>query len=391
MAKKIKWVVGAVVLAGLCYGAWSYFQPKDTVNYLTEPVGRKDLKQTVTATGEISADKLIQVGAEASGQIKKLHVKIGQQVKKGDLIAEIDSRTQTNTLNTKRAELDTFQAKLRSQQIALKSAQTQYKREKALWAEDATSKENLETAENNLAAAKASLEEIRSSIKQTQISINTAEKELGDTKITAPSDGTVVAIPVEEGQSVNAVQSTPTIVQLADLSVMLNKMQIAEGDISKVKAGMPVSFTVLSDSDKVRTGKLDSVDPGLTTMSQGSYTTSTDTTSTAIYYYARALVPNEDRSLHIGMTTENTITVNEAKNVLTVPVLAVKPKNGKRFVRVLGNKNKPVEKEIGVGLSDGTNIQVTKGLAEGEKVIVSEADANAKSNNMRGDPGGPPM
>lgn len=391
MKKTIKWIVVLVLLGTATFAAWTYLKPKDQVNYLTEPVSRMDIIQTVTATGEISADKLISVGAEASGQIKKLYVKIGQQVQAGDMIAEIDSRTQTNTINTRRAELDTYKAKLVSAQIALKSAQTQYNREKALWKENATSKENLETAENALASAKAAVEEIKSSIKQTQIAINTAEKELSDTKIIAPSAGTVVAIPVEEGQTVNAVQSTPTIIQLADLSMMLNKMQIAEGDISKVKAGMQITFTVLSAPDVVRHDELDSVDPGLTTMSQGSYTTSTDTTSTAIYYYARALVPNEDGSLHIGMTTENTITVNEAKNVLSVPTLAVKQKGGKRFVRVLDDKRQPIEKEIKTGLNDGTNTQILSGLDEGEQVIISEADTSqAKSGNMGG-PGGPPM
>ncbi|STZ75460.1 efflux RND transporter periplasmic adaptor subunit [Bergeriella denitrificans] len=390
MKKTLKWSLGLLIAGAAAFAAWNYLNPEEQINYLTEPASRKDIRQTVSATGEISADKLVNVGAEASGQIKKLYVKIGQQVQAGDMIAEIDSRTQTNTINTRRAELDTYKARLVSAQIALKSAQTQYNREKALWKEDATSKESLETAENALAAAKASVEEIKSSIRQTQIAINTAEKELSDTKITAPSSGTVVAIPVEEGQTVNAVQTTPTIVQLADLSMMLNKMQIAEGDISKVKAGMPITFTVLSAPDDVRHGTLDSVDPGLTTMSQGSYTTSTDTTSTAIYYYARALVPNEDGSLHIGMTTENTIVVNEAKDALSVPTLAVKQKNGKSFVRVLDEKRQPVEKAVQTGLNDGTNTQVLSGLQEGEEVIVSESESGQAKSGGMGGPGGRP-
>ena len=392
MKKMFKWMA-ILALAGVAmFAAWSYLKPKDQINYLTEPVSRADIRQTVTATGEVSADKLVNVGAEASGQIKKLYVKIGQQVQAGDMIAEIDSRTQINILGTRRAELDTYKARLVSAQIALKSAQMQYQREQALWKEDATSKENVETDENALAAAKASVEEIKSSIKQTQIAINTAEKELSDTKIVAPSAGTVVAIPVEEGQTVNASQTTPTIIQLADLSMMLNKMQIAEGDISKVKAGMPISFTILSAPDVVRHDELDSVDPGLTTMSQGSYTTSTDTTATAIYYYARAIVPNEDGSLHIGMTTENTIVVNEANKVLSVPTLAVKQKNGKHFVRVLDEQRVPQEKEITIGLNDGTRTEVKSGLKEGEQVIVSEADASqATSANMGGPGRRPPM
>ncbi|WP_373795986.1 efflux RND transporter periplasmic adaptor subunit [Neisseria dentiae] len=389
MAKAIKWIGIAAVVVALGFAAWTYFKPEDQINYLTQPVSRIDINQTVSATGEISAAQLVTVGSQASGQIKKLHVKIGQQVKKGDLIAEIDSTTQLNELNTNKAKLDTYQAQLVSAQIKQRTADKKHKREKALWAEDATSKQELEDAEDTLAAAKASVAELKSLIKQTQISINTSEADLGYTRIMATMDGTVVSIPVEEGQTVNANQTTPTIVQLADLSKMQNKMQIAEGDAGKVKAGQALTFTILSQPDNARAAVIDTVDPGLTTMSQGSYTTSTDTTDTAIYYYARALVPNEDGSLHIGMTTENTITINQAKNVLSVPNLAVKTQKGKKVVRVLDDKNQPQQREIKTGLSDGTNTQVLSGVKEGEKVIISEATAADAQKELRGGPMGP--
>ncbi|WP_373698233.1 efflux RND transporter periplasmic adaptor subunit [Neisseria dentiae] len=389
MAKAIKWIGIAAVVVALGFAAWTYLKPEDQVNYLTQPVSRIDINQTVSATGEISAAQLVTVGSQASGQIKKLHVKIGQQVKKGDLIAEIDSTTQLNELNTNKAKLDTYKAQLVSAEIKQRTADKKYKREKALWAEDATSKQELEDAEDTLAAAKASVAELKSLIKQTQISINTSEADLGYTRIMATMDGTVVSIPVEEGQTVNANQTTPTIVQLADLSKMQNKMQIAEGDAGKVKAGQALTFTILSQPDNPRAAVIDTVDPGLTTMSQGSYTTSTDTTDTAIYYYARALVPNEDGSLHIGMTTENTITINQAKNVLSVPNLAVKTQKGKKVVRVLDDKNQPQQREIKTGLSDGTNTQVLSGVKEGEKVIISEATAADAQKELRGGPMGP--
>ena len=170
---------------------------------------------------------------------------------------------------------------------------------------------------------------------------------------------------------------------------MLNKMQIAEGDAGKVKAGQNLTFTVLSQPENRRDAVIDTVDPGLTKMSQGSYTTSTDTTDTAVYYYARALVPNEDGSLHIGMTTENTIVINRAEQVLAVPNLAVKTKAGKKTVRVLGEKDKVEERAVKTGLSDGTNTQVIEGVKAGEKVIISEAGAADVKNNRRGGPMGP--
>ena len=379
MSKVFKWAAGTAVIVAAAFGGWSLMKPEPQSSFITEVVKRGDIRQTVSATGEISPSNLVSVGAEASGQIKKLYVKLGQQVKKGDLIAEIDSTNQINTLNTEKSKLETYQAKLVSAEIALSSAEKKYKRELALWKEQATSKEDLESAQDSLAAAKANVAELKAAIKQSKISINTAESELGH-------------IPVEEGQSVNAAQSTPTIIQLANLETMLNKMQIAEGDITKVKAGQDISFTILSEPDTPIKAKLDSVDPGLTTMSLGNYTSSTDTTSNAIYYYARALVPNNDGKLSIGMTTQNTIEINGVKNVLLVPTLTVKKHNGKSFVSVLGTDNKAVERKVTVGLKDSMNTEIKSGLKEGEKVIISEMSADEKNKSseraMMG--GGPP-
>ena len=339
MGKFVKWGVLLLLLAAVSWGAWTWLKPKNEIAYLTEPVKRTDILQTVSATGEIAAAQLVDVGSQASGQIKKLHVKLGQKIKKGDLIAEIDSTTQINTLNTEKAKLGTYQSKLVSAVITLKSSEKKFKREKSLWLEDATSKQELEDAEDALAAAKATVAELKSIIHQTQIAINTSEADLGYTRIASPIDGTVVAIPVEEGQTVNANQNTPTIVQVADLAEMLNKMQIAEGDANKVKAGLKLTFTTLSQPNNVREAVLDTIDPGLTTMSRGSYTSTTDTTDTAIYYYARAMVPNPDGALYIGMTTENNIVISEVKKVLAVPTLAIKPRGDKKIVRVLTSDN----------------------------------------------------
>ncbi|UOO98806.1 efflux RND transporter periplasmic adaptor subunit [Snodgrassella alvi] len=380
-----------LVVVVLVAVVWSlFFKPKDQMNFVTDDVRRSDIMQTVNATGEIAAAQLVDVGAQASGQIKKLYVKLGQQVKKGDLIADIDSTTQLNTLNTNKAKLDTYRAQLVSAQIALKMKQRAFDRERALMGQDATSKADFDNAQDNLAAARANVAELKSQIRQTQIAINTSEADLGYTRITAPMDGTVVSIPVEEGQTVNSSQNTPTIVQLADLSKMLNKMQIAEGDMSKVKAGMHLTFTTLADNNKVRKATLEAVDPGLTKMSQGSYDTSTDTTDTAIYYYARALVPNDDGTLHIGMTTQNNIFVKSVKNVLTVSNQAIRHNRGKKVVKVLGDNQQVQEKQIETGITDGMRTEVKSGLKEGDRVVLSalsKADAKngvSKEPKMRG-------
>lgn len=382
MKKAVKWVGGALVLVAIAYAGWQYIKPEQKPVYITETVKRGTLSQTVSATGELSSSHLVEVGAQATGQIKKLYVKLGQQIKKGALIAEIDSTSQRNELNTLKAKLETHKAQLASARISLSSAEKKYKREKALWAENATSKEELENAGDALAESKAKITELQSTIKQTQISINTAEADLGYTRIVAPMDGTVVALPVEEGQTINAAQSSPTIIQLADLGTMLNKMQIAEGDITKVKSGQKIKFTILSEPDSPIEATLESIDPALTTMSNstGNTGTNTDNSSSAIYYYARALVPNPDGRLSIGMTTQNTVFVTSRDNVLTVPALTVKRRDGKSYVQVVDAEGYAREKEIQTGLRNSSSVEVTSGLKEGDKVVVSEDDGSGQED-----------
>ena len=379
MKKVIKWFAALLVLGGLGWFAYQKMQPKNEASFITEEVKRGKIAQTVSATGEIAATNLVDVGAQVSGQIKKMHVKIGDIVKEGDLIAEIDDVTQVNEVNTRKAQLQTYQAQLESAQVALKIAQRKYSRYKSLASADAVSKEEFEATEDSLATNRAKIKELQSSIRQTQIAINTAEKDLGYTRITAPSAGTVVSLVVEQGQTINSSQTSPTVVQIADLTSMTNKMQIAEGDATKVKAGQTVNFTILSEPDTPISAKLDSVDPGLTTMSQGSYSKSTDTTSSAIYYFARATVPNPEGKLAIGMTTQNTVEIASVDNVLVVPTVAIKTIDGKKFVRVLGANNQAVDKEIQTGLKDSMNTEVKSGLNEGDKVVMSEMGADEKA------------
>ena len=390
MKKVFKWVAALVILAGLGWYGYQKMQPKNEATFITEEVKRGKIAQTVSATGEIAATNLVDVGAQVSGQIKKMHVKIGDVVKEGDLIAEIDNVTQVNEVNTRKAQLQTYQAQLESAQVALKIAQRKYSRYKSLASADAVSKEEFEATEDSLATNRAKIKELQSSIRQTQIAINTAEKDLGNTRITAPSAGTVVSLVVEQGQTINSSQTSPTVVQIADLTSMTNKMQIAEGDATKVKAGQTVNFTILSEPDTPISAKLDSIDPGLTTMSQGSYSKSTDTTSNAIYYYARATVPNPDGKLAIGMTTQNTVEIASADNVLMVPTVAIKTKDGKKFVRVLEANNQAVDREIQTGLKDSMNTEVKSGLNEGEKVVMSEMGAAEKAEAVEREMAGPP-
>lgn len=392
MKKRFFILLGLLVATGAVYYFFSSNNKQETT-YLTESVTRGNVEKTVVASGSVESVNEVDVGAQASGKITKLYVKLGQEIKKGEMIADIDSTTQINTLNTKKAALVSYQAQLKAKKTAYDVALSSYNRLSKLYTQKATSLDSLNTAKSTLDNAKAEMEAIEANTKQAEIEVNTAETNVGYTKITAPMDGTVISVPVSEGQTVNANQTTPTIVTIADLSKMKIKPEISEGDITKVKAGQEVSFTILSDSQTVYHSVIDSVVPANTTTSDSSSTSSSissssSSTTSAIYYYANVLIDNPDRTLRIGMTTENNIKIANAKDVLLVSNMAIQKRDGKSFVNVLNDKNQPEQREVETGVQNDFQTEIKSGLNEGEKVIVSQVANGEKVGSM---PRGPRM
>ena len=341
--------------------------------------------QVVNATGEVKAVDLVTVGAQVSGKIEKLYVSIGQTVKMGDMIAEIDSTTQQNDVDIAKAKMSSYQAQLKAAKTSLKIAKKQYQRMQSLKKQNAASTEDLENAEDGYESAMSKVAEIEASLKETEISLSTAETNLGYTKITAPLDGTIVSVPVKVGQTINAAMDTPTIVQIADLNQMEIYIEISEGDISNIKPGVKVTYSVLADMNKVYETTLKSIDPALTLLTDDQYTEVVDS-SEAIYFYGRLVVPNADGKLRIGMTTQNVIYVESAEDVLTVPAMALKGDVDGKYVEVRtaeGVERRPVI----TGVSDDLNVEIKKGVSEGEEVVIakmSSAEISDKAANARG-------
>lgn len=376
-----------ILILALGAGIGGYFYINKTedanqVHYITEPVKRTTIDKNVLATGSVRASQRTEVGAQVSGKIISLNVKLGQAVKKGDLIAEIDASNQSNSLSTAEASLASYQAKLKSAQVALEVAQSNYTRLSKLYKSDSASLSDLETAKNTLASAKATVDEVKSQIQTAQISVNDAKTNLNYTQIISPMDGIIVSVPVSVGQTVNSNQTSPTIVQVADLSKMLIKLEISEGDIAQVQEGQEIRFTTLAEPNRTYQSKIDTVDPALTTLTDNNYTEESGNTE-AIYYYANALVDNADNRLRIGMTVQGQVNIAKRENVLVVPTSTLKKKGNKTTIQVLNN-NQVEEKEIQTGLSDSQYTEVISGINEGEQVVVTQrADSEKVSSEPR--------
>ena len=384
--KKTKILIILLILGVGGYFVYDkFFKVKEEeVEFITKKAKKGSFSKKVDATGEIFATELIDVGAQVSGQIKKLYVKLGDQVKKGDMIASIDSSTQQNSIDNKEAQLAIYKAQLESAKVALNIAKTQFDRENALFSKNATSKQEFESAKNTYSANSAKIKELEAQIKQTNIELSTAKINLGYTKITAPRDGTVVSVQVEEGQTVNANQTTPTIVNIADLSHVKMKMQIAEGDITKIKVGTPVEYSILSEPTKKFQTTVSSIDPGLTTLSDGSYGSSSSSkssysssssSSSAVYYYAQSIVDNKDGILRIGMTTQNELLIANVEDAIIVPSIGIKKDENGTFVYVLKD-GKPVKTAVKTGIKDNLDTQIISGINENDEIITSQGSSS---------------
>lgn len=384
--KKTKILIILLILGVGGYFVYDkFFKVKEEeVEFITKKAKKGSFSKKVDATGEIFATELIDVGAQVSGQIKKLYVKLGDQVKKGDMIASIDSSTQQNSIDNKEAQLAIYKAQLESAKVALNIAKTQFDRENALFSKNATSKQEFESAKNTYSANSAKIKELEAQIKQTNIELSTAKINLGYTKITAPRDGTVVSVQVEEGQTVNANQTTPTIVNIADLSHVKMKMQIAEGDITKIKVGTPVEYSILSEPTKKFQTTVSSIDPGLTTLSDGSYGSSSSSkssysssssSSSAVYYYAQSIVDNKDGILRIGMTTQNELLIANVEDAIIVPSIGIKKDENGTFVYVLKD-GKAVKTAVKTGIKDNLDTQIISGINEGDEIITSQGSSS---------------
>ena len=422
--------IGVAIIAAV---AWFFFKPKDQApQYISAEVSKGDIEDSVLATGVLEATKMVSVGAQVSGQVKKMYVQLGDQVKQGQLIAQIDSIRQENELKTAKANIQNQQAQLAVQQANLAKVEAEYKRQQAMFSQDATSRAELETALANFKTAQAQIAAINAQIEQSRLTLATAQENLGYTSIIAPMDGTVVAIVTEEGQTVNANQTAPTIVKLAKLDTMTIKAQISEADVMKVEKGQTVYFTTLGNSDKKHYAQLRQVEPAPNSINTETTNTSSSSSSTAVYYNALFDVPNEDGKLRIDMTAQVYIVLAEAKNVLTIPAAAIQTKrsnkkeNGNNSVATDKSKNADTQKAqhpkrldlteaekaliaqgkastgmvrvlqadgtaqpqpVLIGLNNRVTAQVLRGLKQGDQVVIADAtdssNESAKRSNQR--------
>ena len=399
---------------------WTHWwkAPDESARLQFVEVQRTTIEDLVTATGTLQPRDFVDVGAQVSGVLTRIHVEVGSEVRSGDLLAEIDPTVLQSRVDATRAQLRNQRAQLMDREANLQLAEIQQRRQRNLMAEDATTEEALQTAEANVRSARAQIEALKAQIEQTESNLRADEANLQFSRIHASMDGTVVSIAARQGQTLNASQQAPTILRIADLGTMTVQTQVSEADVGRLRPGMEVYFTTLGNTGQRWDSRLRTIEPTPTVVNN------------VVLYNALFEVPNEDRRLMTQMTAQVFFVIAKAENALTVPMAALSglstmprreggsrstgpsqttrpmpangadvpsPEAGQRgagggrsaTVRVRNDNGTLEEREVRIGVTSRVAAQVLSGLSEGDKVVTGARAAGNAAQAQPGQPRGP--
>ncbi|MCX2941609.1 efflux RND transporter periplasmic adaptor subunit [Rahnella perminowiae] len=373
-------MLGMLIMVAVAVMSYQANQAEARDNF--EVIGRGDIQTTVMTTGVLQPLKKISVGAQVNGQLKKLYVKQGDKVDKGQLLAEIDPVIQKNELRNAEAELNSNRAQVQASKVLLRQYALTLKRQKKMALDGAGIPSDLESAQADYDMQSEQLQMDKSRLVQAEISVETARANLGYTRILAPIDGEVLGIIIQEGQTIVSSQTAPTLMVLADMSVMRVQTRISETDILKTHPGQPLWFYVMADPHRRYESIMgiiqDAPDEALRESNDNS---GIPKQSAAVYYNGEFNIANDQRRLKTSMTAEVFIIVDQAKNVLRIPLSVVGDRDaqGRYQVQVWEN-GKITDRLLELGIRDNHYAEVKSGLAQGDQVLSAlpyQGDADA--------------
>lgn len=384
MKIKKRYFIAIIAVIGLSGIGIAHNLIKNRITYETTPLERCTITQVVEASGTINPVNTVSVGSVVSGLIESIYVDYNSQVKKGQLLAQIDPRNFQASVEQNTAQVQNAEANMAKIQAVTEMSRKTYVRYKNLYKKNFIAKSELDQAESDYLSNKAQIASAAAQISQARANLATAKTNLGYTKIIAPVDGTIIARKIDIGQSVAASFQAPELFTIAqDLTKMQIEVSVSEADIGKVAVGQEVTYTLDGYQDSIFKGKVTQVRISPTTVSN------------VVTYTVIVEVDNEDLKLIPGMTANVSIITHKSENVLCAPSIALKYNpntDGTRYknqgIWILSDK-KQKRVNIETGASDDTNIEIkSKELHEGDKIITGAS--NVKKNDKKSDRKGRP-
>ncbi len=383
MKLKKKQIIISIIIVALLGTGFVYKKYKSRVKYHTKPIEKCTITQVVEASGTINPVNTVSVGSTVSGLIQDIYVDFNSQVKKGQILAQIDPRNFEATVQQNQAQIANAQANVSKLQAIVEYDKKMYERYKELYAKNFVAKSELDQYKSTYYSDLAQIRAAQAQVNQYRANLKTAETNLGYTKIIAPVDGTIISREIDVGQPVAASFQAPELFTIAqDLTKMQIEVSVSEADIGKVQEGQDVTYTLDGYPDSVFKGKVTQVRISPTTVSN------------VVTYTVIVEVKNDDLKLIPGMTANVSIITDKSENVICAPSIALKfnpNTDGTRYknqgIWIL-EKRKPKRINIETGASDDTNTEIiSKEIKEGDRVIVDSSLSKSKdSKNQRRGP-----
>ncbi len=372
-------ITAALAVAAVLCATLLQSSPAHDDQYLTAPVERGKVEKTITALGVLEPKEYVDVGTQVSGQLRRLHVDTGDAVTKDQLLAEIDPAVYESRVRTARAGLENMKAQLLLQKAELQLARQRAERSQRLYQQKAVSEDAFEASRTEVTVAEARITALQAQIESAQATLDGDIANLGYTKIYAPMAGTVVEVSTIEGQTLNANQTAPVIVRIANLGTMTVRAQVSEADVVRITPNMPMYFSTLGMPERRWQGSVRKILP------------TPETVNDVVLFNVLADVDNSDGTLMTSMTAQVFFMLGSVNNALRVPASALKPVEGRNAytVDVMTDRG-PEKRQVEVGLISRTDAEILSGLTEGERVIVGMAmpEGSAPPADARSRPGG---
>jgi len=364
-ARRRGWLGALLILAtAAATGTWYALGPGEAAAPPpTATVVRGDLEQAITALGTLQPKDYVDVGVQVSGQLKQIHVDYGSEVRQGDLLAEIDPKVYQARVDSDLAQLKILEAQLAQSQAQLELARQQDARNQRLWKAKAVSEDLLQSGQATLAVAEAQVRSLEAQLDQARSTLDADRANLEYTRIHAPMDGIVVDIIARQGQTLNANQTAPIVLRVADLDTMTVWAEVVEADVVRIRKDMPVHFSTLGLPERRWQGKVRQILP------------TPEVVNDVVLYKVLIDVANPDRLLMTNMSAQVFFVLASAPDVLLVPRAALEPAGevepeGTPYRARVVTPTGIEERIVHVGLTDRARAEVLQGLAEGERVLL---------------------
>lgn len=378
MTRKTRWMLAAFGLAFVVASsvAWTTLASDSPDEHLAlETIGTGDIEKVVLVTGVLKPAVQVNVGAQVNGQLRKLYVRQGDKVKKGQLLAEIDPTIQESDLNNAHAQLASAKAQKLSAQATLLRYRQELNRQRMMMRDGSGVRSEFEQAQAQYDAQVQQIAVSDAQIVQAEMAEKSAQANLSYTRIVAPIDGEVLGIVTREGQTIVSSQTAPTILVLANLDTMQVQTRISEADVQKIRPGQPLRFYVIANPEKRYSSTMGFVQPAPQEAleASGENRMGGNQQAMAVYYTGTFEVPNAERELKTSMTAQVFIQIAKAKNVLRVPVAALgQAQDTERYAITTYENGKTRTRIIRIGINDRQYAEVLEGLTAGEQVVLAQ-------------------